>query len=194
MRNPRCEVTAWRTLSAMHWWTPMAAASVQDRDDAPEVLKASQACFPFIQRVFADGIYAGQRVTTDTSIVVDQAGFQVLPRLWLVLRMDQSKPPACKGLRGNDRFRHRTPRCRLRRAADQATVSFRIRIESDSQNHTALSTSFINPFPAANRRQFSAMMSYRRSFRYGPCPAVCGVIRTFGIVHRGCSAGSGSIS
>jgi hypothetical protein len=35
-------------------------ASVQDRDGALAVLKASQARFPFVQKVFADGIYAGQ--------------------------------------------------------------------------------------------------------------------------------------
>ena len=68
-------------------------ASVQDRDGAPAVLKASQARFPFIQKVFADGIYAGQKVATATSIIVeivrklpDQVGFQVLPRRWVVER------------------------------------------------------------------------------------------------------------
>jgi len=68
-------------------------ASIQDRDGAPAVLKASQARFPFIQKVFADGIYAGQKVATATSIVVeivrklpDQVGFQVLPRRWVVER------------------------------------------------------------------------------------------------------------
>jgi putative transposase len=65
--------------------------SLQDRDGAPLVLKACRARFPFIQKVFADGIYAGERVATATSIVVeivrklpDQAGFQVLPRRWVV--------------------------------------------------------------------------------------------------------------
>jgi len=68
-------------------------ASVQDRDGAPPVLKASQARFPFVQKVFADGIYAGQTVATATSIIVeivrklpDQVGFQVLPRRWVVER------------------------------------------------------------------------------------------------------------
>jgi transposase len=68
-------------------------ASVQDRDGAPSVLKASQARFPFVQKIFADGIYAGQKVATATSIVVeivrklpDQIGFQVLPRRWVVER------------------------------------------------------------------------------------------------------------
>ena len=57
------------------------------------MLKASQARFPFVQKVFADGIHAGQKVALATSIVVeivrklpDQIGFQVLPRRWVVER------------------------------------------------------------------------------------------------------------
>jgi len=33
---------------------------VQDRDGAPSVLQASRARFPFIQKVFADRIYAAR--------------------------------------------------------------------------------------------------------------------------------------
>jgi putative transposase len=47
--------------------------------------------FPFIERVFADGGYAGERVATSTRIIVeivakspDQIGFAVLPRRWVV--------------------------------------------------------------------------------------------------------------
>jgi transposase len=47
-------------------------ASVQDRDDAPSVLKASGARFPFIQKVFADSVYAGEKVANATSIVVER--------------------------------------------------------------------------------------------------------------------------
>jgi len=68
-------------------------ASVQDRDGAPAVLKASCARFPFIEKVFADSGYAGERVANATSIIVeivrklpDQVGFQVLPRRWVVER------------------------------------------------------------------------------------------------------------
>jgi putative transposase len=68
-------------------------ASVQDRDGAPSVLKACQARFPFVQKVFADSVYAGEKVANATSIVVeivrklaDQVGFQVLPRRWVVER------------------------------------------------------------------------------------------------------------
>jgi len=62
------------------------------------------------------------------------------------------------------------------------------------QNHEALSTTLRNGPPAANARQLSTMIANRRSFRYGPYPAICGVSSTFGIPHSGCSAGSGSCS
>lgn len=39
-------------------------ASVQDRDGAGPVLRASRRPFPFIERVFADAGYAGERVAT----------------------------------------------------------------------------------------------------------------------------------
>ncbi|MGH7070247.1 MAG: IS5 family transposase [Acetobacteraceae bacterium] len=68
-------------------------ASVQDRDGAVPVLRASRARFPFIEKVFADSIYAGERVAKATVIAVeivrrlpDQLGFQVLPRRWVVER------------------------------------------------------------------------------------------------------------
>ena len=68
-------------------------ASVQDRDGAPSVLKASRRRFPFIAKVFADSVYAGEKVAAATSILVeivrklrDQVGFQVLPRRWVVER------------------------------------------------------------------------------------------------------------
>lgn len=57
------------------------------------MLKASQARFPFVQKVFAGGIHAGQKLTLVTSNVEaivrtlpDQIGFQVLPRRWVVER------------------------------------------------------------------------------------------------------------
>jgi len=79
---------------------PMGAASCsnrirrfQDRDGGGPLLKASRRIFPFIDRVFADGGYAGKRVATATRIIVeivnkhlDQVGFTVLPRRWVVER------------------------------------------------------------------------------------------------------------
>jgi putative transposase len=68
-------------------------ASVQDRDGAIPLLKASRNWYPFIERVFADGVYAGERLAEATRIVVqiirrlaDQVGFAVLPRRWVVER------------------------------------------------------------------------------------------------------------
>jgi putative transposase len=70
------------------------AASVQDRDGAGPVLRASRRPFPFIERTFADAGYAGERVATATRIAVeivkkqpDQVGFAVHPRRWVVERL-----------------------------------------------------------------------------------------------------------
>ena len=69
------------------------AASVQDRDGAPAVLQAAHARLPSLQRVFADSVYAGNRVADATEIAVEivrklpnQVGFQILPRRWVVER------------------------------------------------------------------------------------------------------------
>jgi putative transposase len=68
-------------------------ASVQDRDGAGPLLKASRRAFPFIEMVFADSAYAGDRVALATSIKVqivrkpdDQVGFKVHKRRWVVER------------------------------------------------------------------------------------------------------------
>jgi len=68
-------------------------ACVQDRDGAPPVLQASRARFPFIQTVFADSVYTGERHAKATTIAIeivrrlpDQVGFQVLPPRWVVER------------------------------------------------------------------------------------------------------------
>ena len=69
------------------------AGDIQDRDGAVPLLKASRRSFPFVERAFADSAYGSQRVQDATLIVVevvkkiaDQAGFQVLPRRWVVER------------------------------------------------------------------------------------------------------------
>ena len=68
-------------------------ASIQDRDGGGPLLRVSRRIFPFIQRVFADSGYAGEKVTTATLIAVeivrknpDQVGFAVNPRRWVVER------------------------------------------------------------------------------------------------------------
>ena len=69
-------------------------ASIQDRDGAGPVLRASRRPFPFITRLFADAGYASDRVSTATRIAVeivrkqpDQVGFAVHPRRWVVERL-----------------------------------------------------------------------------------------------------------
>ena len=68
-------------------------ASIQDRDGGGPLLRASRRIFPFIQRVFADSGYAGEKVAKATLIAVeivrknpDQVGFAVNPRRWVVER------------------------------------------------------------------------------------------------------------
>ncbi len=68
-------------------------ASIQDRDGGGALLHVSRRSFPFIEHVFADGGYAGERVAQATRIAVeivskmpDQIGFAVLPRRWVVER------------------------------------------------------------------------------------------------------------
>lgn len=73
------------------------SAGVQDRDGAPEVLKAARYRFPWLRHVFADGGYAGQKLrqaligcggwTIEIIKRSDAAqGFEVLPRRWVVER------------------------------------------------------------------------------------------------------------
>jgi len=73
------------------------AADVQDRDGAPDVLKAARYRFPWLRHVFADGGYAGRKLreamnrhgswTIEIIKRSDAAkGFEVLPRRWVVER------------------------------------------------------------------------------------------------------------
>ena len=69
------------------------AASIQDRVGGGPVLRVSRRIFPFIQPVFADSAYAGEKVAKATLIAVeivrknpDQVGFAVNPRRWVVER------------------------------------------------------------------------------------------------------------
>jgi len=71
-------------------------ASVQDRDGAGDLLRVARRSFPFIERIFADAGYQGQRMAT----VVARTGswvlqivkrrdahrFVVLPKRWVVER------------------------------------------------------------------------------------------------------------
>jgi transposase len=68
-------------------------ASVQDRDGGCALLSLSRRLFPFIERVFADSGYAGEKVAKAKLIAVeivrknpDQVGFAVNPRRWVIER------------------------------------------------------------------------------------------------------------
>jgi transposase len=71
-------------------------ADIQDRDGAYEVLRQARRLFPFIERIFADGGYRGDkmaRVVANTGTwkleIVrrsDAAGFEVLPKRWIIER------------------------------------------------------------------------------------------------------------
>ena len=74
----------------------MHPADVQDRDGAFHLLRRARRMFPFIERIFADGGYAGPKMalvawrtgTWRLQIVKrsDAAGFEVLPKRWIVER------------------------------------------------------------------------------------------------------------
>ena len=71
-------------------------ADVQDRDGAFQLLRRARRLFPFIERIFADGGYAGGKMALvvwrtgawKLEIVKrsDARGFQVLPKRWIVER------------------------------------------------------------------------------------------------------------
>jgi transposase len=71
-------------------------ADIQDRDGAFELLRQARRLFPFIERIFADGGYRGKRMalivsrtgTWKLEIVArsNTAGFEVLPKRWIVER------------------------------------------------------------------------------------------------------------
>jgi transposase len=69
-------------------------ADVQDRDGAFQLLRRARRLFPFIERIFAGGGYAGEKMalavwrtgTWKLEIVKrsDASGFEVLPKPWIV--------------------------------------------------------------------------------------------------------------
>jgi len=72
-------------------------ADVQDRDGALPVLAEARPLFPFVERIFADGGYRGEKTATAVRAIgaweieivkrSDTAkGFVVLPKRWIVER------------------------------------------------------------------------------------------------------------
>ena len=71
------------------------AADIQDRDGAETLLRQARRRFPFIERIVADGGYAGPKIalvarTGDWTLQIvkrsDVRGFVVLPKRWIVER------------------------------------------------------------------------------------------------------------
>lgn len=73
------------------------SAGIQDRDGAPDVLKAIAVRYPMLRHIFADGGYAGPKLQEAlkalgrwTVQIVKRSdtaqGFEVLPRRWVVER------------------------------------------------------------------------------------------------------------
>jgi transposase len=69
------------------------AASIQNRDGASPLLKASRQAFPFSECAFMDSAYAADRVAHATGIAIEivrkhpgKIGFAVHPRRWEVER------------------------------------------------------------------------------------------------------------
>src|SRR5690606_4872204 len=72
-------------------------ADVQDRDGAPDLIERACQNHPTVRKLFADGGYAGEKLTTAVAHIEalaieivkrsDQAkGFVILPRRWIVER------------------------------------------------------------------------------------------------------------
>ena len=71
-------------------------ADIQDRDGAYEVLRQARRLFPFIERIFADGGYRGEKMalvvarTGSWKLEIvkrsNAAGFEVLPKRWIIER------------------------------------------------------------------------------------------------------------
>ena len=101
---------------------------------------ASRGSFPFIEKVFADSGYAGEKVATATVIAVeivrkspDQVGFAVHAPLGrgALLRLDQPQPATGKGLRGHHRLGPRLPLRRLHHAPRPQIGPSRMTFETD---------------------------------------------------------------
>jgi transposase len=84
--------------AGQHRWawprTRSASSEHSGRDGSGPLLRTSRRIFPLIQRVFANGGYAGEKVAKVTLIAVEivrknpnQVGFAVNPRRWVVERL-----------------------------------------------------------------------------------------------------------
>ena len=118
------------------------AASIQDRDGGGPLLRASRGSFPFIEKVFADSGYAGEKVAKATVIAVeivcknpDQVGFAVQPRRWVVERffawINRNRRLA-KDFETTIALGARLPLCRLHHAPRPQTGTAIMTFETES--------------------------------------------------------------
>ena len=118
-------------------------ASIQDRDGGGPLMRASRRIFPFIERVFADSGYAGEKVAKATLIAVEivrekprSGRLRCQPAALgrrAVLRLDRAQSTAGKGLRSHHRLRTRLPLRRIRHAARASDRSGLMTFETDSK-------------------------------------------------------------
>ena len=115
-------------------------ASVQDRDGGGPLLRISRRIFPFIQRVFADGGYAGEKVANATLIAVlcartpirSASPFSHGAGLSSGSRLDRPQSATGKRLRSYHRLRTRLPLCGFRHAPRAADRACFMTFETDS--------------------------------------------------------------
>ncbi len=96
-KSKAASATIWLTLYGLLLICVVHAANIQDRDGAKLVPEKIGLRFPRLQRIWADGGYAGQLVDWVKSLgkwvleivkISDQAeGFEVLPHRWIVERI-----------------------------------------------------------------------------------------------------------
>jgi transposase len=98
-------------------------ADFQDRDTGA-ALKASRASFPFVERVFADSAYAGERVAKRDL----RHGRRAL------LRLDRTKPPLLPRRRTPGRLGRGIHLCRLLRQHHPTNGALPMRFEMSSYN------------------------------------------------------------
>ncbi len=126
--------------------------SVQDRDGAPPLLRASRRRWPFVALAFADAGYAGEHVANASPIRIEiirklQGQVGLPPRgRWLkprrpcaplggraLLRVDRPQPPPREGLRGLRRVSRSLPLRRLHHAPATTPRPLHMRFETDSE-------------------------------------------------------------
>ena len=118
------------------------SASIQDRDGAGPLLRASRASWPFVVLGYADGGYAGPRVANASPIRIEvvrkadnQVGFAVIARRWVVERffawINRNRRLA-KDVGSLHRLRRGLPLRRVQRAHATKTGPLMNRSEMDS--------------------------------------------------------------